>query len=94
MAIARRAVDRHTLVHQRLAKCVNILNLDGNVTEITAAIIDFRIPVVGQFQQGSLVFLGSFLVFRGSQKNQRKSTAFAFDPVGFDQTEFVAIKFE
>ena len=51
MAVARRTVDRHPAIHKALAGVVDVVDLVGEVTEVAALAIDFRVPVVGELDE-------------------------------------------
>ena len=54
-AVARRAVDRHAIVHQPLAGLVDVVDLVGEVAEIAAAAIACLVPIVGELDLPALV---------------------------------------
>lgn len=84
MAIAGRAVDGDAAVLKRFAEGVDIVDGEGEVAEIAAAIIGFTIPVVGQFQRRPFAVAGfSFVLGRGEK--DRSFIKICFSPVAFSQ---------
>jgi len=68
--VPRRAVDRHARVHQLLANRVDVVDPVGEMAEISPASIDFRIPVVGEFDERRLVLARPFGI-AGAARNTR-----------------------
>ena len=68
MTVARRTINGDAAVLQSLAQGVDVVDQKGQVAEIAAAGIAFRVPVVGKFQGGAFFFFGLGFVIRGGQK--------------------------
>jgi hypothetical protein len=58
LAVARRTVDRDAEFHQPVACRVNIVDLVGEVAEITILAVFFLIPIIGEFDQRRAARLG------------------------------------
>ena len=54
-SVARRAVDRHAIVHQPPASLVDVVDLVGEVAEVAAAVIAALVPIVGQLDLAALI---------------------------------------
>ena len=82
-AVARRAVDGDALFLQIFAEFVDVIDLVGEVAEIAAAGIFFRIPVVGQFQKRRLALaLPASMSSDPARKDQGEPALFVFDSGG------------
>src|ERR1700733_13272888 len=55
MTIARRPVDRDAVIRQALAGDVDVIDRVGDVAEVAAAGVAFRIPVVGELDLRRLI---------------------------------------
>ena len=51
LAVARRAVDGDAEFHQPVAGGVDVIDLVGEVAEITVLAVFFLVPIVGEFDQ-------------------------------------------
>lgn len=87
MAIARRAVDGDTCIHQPLAGRVNIVDPIGQMPEIPAAAIIFRRAAIGgRPVVGQLDFRNPVLAGRG-EKDERESPRLAIETPHFLQPD-------
>src|SRR5690606_9372586 len=94
VAIAWRTVDSHAIVHQALAGLVDIVDLIGEMTEIAAALIVFRVPVVGQFQKRGLRRGAAMLVLGRGEEDQSEAALLVFGTANFRQSELLHIGVE
>ena len=92
--VARGAVDRHPGGAQPLAGRVDILHPVGEMAEIAAAAVFFRVPVIGQLDRRRLVLTRAFLVAGSGQEHQRETTRLHFRTRNLDQAELAAEEIE
>jgi hypothetical protein len=64
------------------------------VAKIPAAVIGFRIPIVGNLNQWRLIAMSSFDIIGGSEENERKSSGLAVVPIYLYQPQLVAKEVE
>ena len=70
--VARRHVDGNAGIHCFLANRVDVVDLVGQVPEITPTLVFLAIPVVGQLDQRRAFRPDLFQVFRRRQVDQRE----------------------
>ena len=87
MAIAGWAVYRDARIHEFLACGIDIVDLVGEVAEIAARVILFRVPVVRQFDL-------RVLVTGRCQENKREATLLAVATLQLNETELIALEVE
>ena len=75
-----------------LACGIDIIDSVGQVTEVTTAAINFRIPVVGQLKNRPASIRGQIHIILGSQKDQGKSTRFTVFTREFNHAQGVAVE--
>ena len=92
MAVARRAVDGDAGIRHLLAEIVDILDPIGEVTEIAATGIFFRIPVIGQLQLRHVVVVALFEIGGRGEENQGEPALFILDPADFLQPHQLAVE--
>src|SRR6185437_9056873 len=87
VAIARRSVDRDTLLHEVRAGRIDVLDLIRQMAEIAPAGIALRIPVVGELDLRGVVT-------GGCEKHQREATLLIIHAAQLAQPEGNAIEAE
>ena len=87
VAVTRRAVDGEPGIHELLAERVDVVDLVGEVAEVTALAVFLRVPVVRQLNLG-------FVISRGCKKNQCESSLLAVVAIQFVQPQFITVKVE
>src|SRR5690606_16615652 len=92
VAIAGRAVYGDAVVHQLLAKRMDVVHFIGKVTEVAAARIIFGIPVVGQFDTWRLAGASGIDITRGGEEDQREPALLVFGTTDLLQPEKVRIE--
>src|SRR5579859_4824126 len=75
--VTRRPVDDDALVLQLLTDRVDVVDGIGQMPEVAPTFVDFRIPIIGQLDHGSLLGFGVF-VARGAEEDQGETTAGVF----------------
>ena len=71
MAVARRAVDRHAGRLELGAGRVDVVDAIGEMTEIAAAGIDLRVPIVGELDQRRLILFRPLDIAGGGEEDER-----------------------
>ena len=85
--VARRTIDREAVVYETLTECVDVFHSVGQMAEIAAFSIVFRIPVVSQF------YLSRFITGRG-EKNQCETPLLTVISTQLFQAKRVAVKIQ
>jgi hypothetical protein len=98
IAVARRAVDGDAHLHQPLAGRVDVVDLIGEVAEITVLAVFLFVPVVGELDQRRAARLGQlleqFLVFGRAQEHQREPALVIVDAAHFLQPQRILIELQ
>ena len=87
MSVARRPVDSDAGLAQLVTERIDIIDCIGQMAEVAAAVVGFRIPVMGQFQQ-------RVLVFWCCQEYQREAACRIVLASHFPQTQLCTVKLE
>jgi hypothetical protein len=86
--VPRRPVNGHAALLQSLACLVNVVDLEREMTEVPAAAIDFRIPVIGELD------LGAGGIARRPEEDQRVAPRLDHMAAHFLESQLVAVEVE
>src|SRR5712664_1174722 len=97
LSVARRAVDGDAEFHQAVAGRVDVVDLIGEMAEITILAVFFLVPIIGELDQRCAASLGRFeeaLIFGGAQKHQREFRLVVVDAADLLQPQRILIEFQ
>jgi len=86
-AIARRPVDRYTVIKQTLTGRVNVIHCIGKMAEVSTALQYLGIVVIGQFDLRRVIA-------RGCQENEGETATWIVYPSEFGQAKLVAVEID